>query len=318
MTVQEGRLGRRLHRILLMLPYAIKHPGITVQELSERFAVDADDLLADLHLVFMCGLPGYGPGDLIDVSIDDDDRVYVTMADYFAAPLRLTPSEALTLYAGGAAIASLPEMSDADALKRALDKLGDALGLKDSGLEVRMEGGTQDHLMAIKRALEDEKRLNIEYLSATSGSLSEREIDPWGIVGALGRWYLIGFDHSVGDERMFRIDRIKRIENLGSSAEIPDDFDPDRYRGAFVDKDSLPTVTFDVSPEVAAWFPDYYPTRSTTVLDDGWMRIEMASSGPRWSAMLLVRLGAAVRDVSPPELLTEAKKVAASIYRLYD
>ncbi|HWL65262.1 MAG TPA: protein pafC, partial [Actinomycetota bacterium] len=95
----SGRLGRRLSRILLLLPYAIQHPGVTVGELAGKFGIDKRDLLDDLNLVFLCGLPGYGPGDLIDVDLDED-RVYVRMADYFAAPLRLAPAEALVLYAG--------------------------------------------------------------------------------------------------------------------------------------------------------------------------------------------------------------------------
>ncbi|MEA2447500.1 MAG: proteasome accessory factor, partial [Actinomycetota bacterium] len=115
----SGRLGRRLGRILLLLPYAIQHPGVSVGELARKFDVDKRDLLDDLQLVFMCGLPGYGPGDLIDVDLDED-RVYIRMADYFAAPLRLSPAEALVLYAGTAALAALPGMEEAGALKSAL------------------------------------------------------------------------------------------------------------------------------------------------------------------------------------------------------
>ncbi|MDQ4027963.1 MAG: hypothetical protein M3214_07955, partial [Actinomycetota bacterium] len=85
MTEQAyGRLGRRLRRILVMLPYAIRHPGISVDDLSRKFSVRRQELIDDLNLVFLCGLPGYGPGDLIDVTLDED-HVYVRMADYFSA-----------------------------------------------------------------------------------------------------------------------------------------------------------------------------------------------------------------------------------------
>ena len=128
----RGRLGRRLGRILVMLPYVIANPGVTVDELTAKFGVTKQDLIDDLNLVFMCGVPGYGPGDLIEVSIDGD-RVYVDMADYFKEPLRITPAEALVLYAGGAALATLPGMEEADALKRALAKLGRVIGADGSG-----------------------------------------------------------------------------------------------------------------------------------------------------------------------------------------
>ena len=165
----EGRLGRRLRRILLLLPYAIKHPGVTIEELSREFDVKPEDLLDDLDLVFMCGLPGYGPGDLIDVSVDDD-RVTITMADYFAAPLRLTPAEGLALYAAGAALLELPELKDADALRRALGKLAKALGMDgegQTGIDVELEGGSLEHLETLNAALDSGRRVHLEYRSAS-------------------------------------------------------------------------------------------------------------------------------------------------------
>ena len=208
-----GRLGRRLRRILLMLPYAIKHPGVSVDELSRKFGVEKRDLLEDLNLVYMCGLPGYGPGDLIDVSFEDD-RVYVRMADYFSAPLRLSPAEALSLYAGGAALASLPDMTDADALRSALEKLGRALGAdgdRSADVTVHLEEGASEHLGVIQEALRKGKRIHLEYLSASRGVLTERDVDPWGLIAALGYWYIVGLDHDSGEERMFRTDRIKAV-----------------------------------------------------------------------------------------------------------
>jgi proteasome accessory factor C len=317
----DNRLGRRLRRILLLLPYAIKHPGVTIGELSRKFGVAEEDLVDDLNLVFLCGLPGYGPGDLIDVTIDDD-RVYVRMADYFAAPLRLTPTEALALYAGGATLAELPDMNQADALKRALGKLGRALGFAAEGpaggLEVRIDPGGTEHLTALKQALQGCKRVRLEYLSASRGELSVREVDPWGLMAARGHWYLIAWDHSVSDERMFRVDRIKSVEQLASTADVPDDFDPDRYRGAFVGEEGQPRMTFEISPGVAVWFEDYYPIVSAEDLGDGWRRVELVASGERWAATLLLRLGRDARKVEPPEMMDAARSLAAAIAVRYD
>ncbi|MBA2724436.1 MAG: WYL domain-containing protein [Actinobacteria bacterium] len=317
MTDRSGkRLEKRLHRILLMLPYAIQNPGVSVSELSERFGVKEEELLDDLNLVFMCGLPGYGPGDLIEVSLDDD-LVHVRMADYFSAPLRLNPAEALSLYAGAAALAELPEMAEADALRRSLGKLGAALGINPdegiTGIDVRLEVGPQEHVAALQTALADSKRVHLQYLSASKGELSNRDVDPWGLVAAMGRWYLVGQDHLSGEERMFRIDRIKKVSVLGEAAEVPADFDPDRYRGAFVGDEGSPSMSLEISPEVSRWFTDYYPVRSSTVLSDGWQAVELEASGPRWAATLILQLGAGARKVSPPELAETARTLAEAI-----
>ncbi|MFN2587115.1 MAG: helix-turn-helix transcriptional regulator [Actinomycetota bacterium] len=316
----SGRVGRRLQRILLLLPYAIHHPGVSVDELSRKFNVPKRELLADLELVFLCGLPGYGPGDLIDVSIDDD-RVHVRMADYFAAPLRFTPAEALTLYAGAAALVDSPGMEEADSLRRALGKLGRALGVsrEDSAgadIDVRL-APAEGHIQTLEEALLDRRRVRLEYFSATRGQLTHRTVDPWGLIAALGRWYLVGWDHLSEDERMFRTDRMKDVAILDEPADVPEDFDPDAYKSAFRERGDEATLTMEISPEVARWFAEYYHPRSVRPQYDGWQRVELAASGRRWAATLLLQLGPGARNVEPRETLEEARRLAEEIARPY-
>ena len=311
-----GRLGRRLNRILLMLPYAIRHPGVTVDELAERFGVTRSDLIADLNLVFLCGLPGYGPGDLIDVDLEGD-RVEVRMADYFSAPLRLTPAEALILHAGGAAISKLPGMEKADALQRALEKLERAIageGRDGAGeVEIALEGGTLSHMDGLRSALEAGRQIDVEYMSASRGELTRRKIDPWALVAALGRWYLVGWDHLSEEERLFRVDRIKTAVVLDEPATVPEDLDTSKYRGAFAGKGGDATVTFDISPQTATWFEDYYPVIQARDLRGGWRRIELYSSGDRWAATLALRLGSDARNFKPQSVVEEARRLARAM-----
>lgn len=312
----KGRLGKRLGRILVLLPYAIRNPGISVDELATRFGVARKDLIDDLNLVFLCGLPGYGPGDLIDVSLEED-RVYVGMADYFSVPLRLTPTEALALYAGGEAIAALPGMEEAQALRGALEKLRHALGTgateSTTGIRVELDSGSQEHLERIGLALQDQRRLWLEYFSASRREMTERKIDPWGLVAALGRWYLVAYDHRSQDERMFRTDRIKSVHVLEETADVPGDFNPDEYRGAWSGRSAPDLVSFEISPAAGSWFEDYYPVRKSVVLEDGWTSIEIATSGDVWAATLLLRLGKDVRNVRPQAVADHARDLASSI-----
>jgi len=314
------RLTRRLGRILVLLPYAIAHPGVSIDELSRKFSVPRRELLEDLNLLFMCGLPGYGPGDLIDVSVDED-HVYVRMADYFAAPLRLTPIEALSLYSGAAAMASMPEMAEAGALKRGLAKLGRALGTSSDepggAIDVRFEPAPERHLKLIREALDEGRRVGIQYFSASSGTLTERAVDPWALYAALGRWYLIGWDHLQGDERMFRTDRIKSIELLDEPAPIPDDFDPSEYRGGFKLRSDQPVARFELSPRAAGWFEEYYPVLDARDLEDHWRAIELAYSSEEWLTRLLLSLGPDVRAVEPAAVMDRVRRLAAEILEVY-
>jgi len=313
----SGRLGRRLSRILLLLPYAIQHPGTTVADLSRKFDIPKTELINDLNLVFLCGLPGYGPGDLIDVDFQDD-RIFISMADYFSAPLRLTPAEGLALYAGGQAIAALPSMEQADSLKRALQKLGRSLGADgedDDGaaIKVRFEESPADHMEVLQQGLAQRKQVEIEYFSGSRAEFSTRKVDPWGLVAALGRWYLVGLDHNSGEERMFRVDRIKSAALTEDDAPAPDDFDAERYKGAFVGREDQQTVTMEISSDAARWFEDYYPVRSSEELGDGWRRVELFSSSDTWSATVALKLGKEVRNVQPASVTSRGEELAASI-----
>lgn len=319
MTKPSERLAKKLKRILLLVPYAIKHPGVSVDELSAKFGIKNEDLVDDLNLLFMCGLPGYGPGDLIDVDFDSG-YVYVRMADYFAAPLKLTPVEALALYAGGAAMASMPEMEEADALRRALDKLGVALGSRNAGsalVDVRFEEDPSDHLKAIQDALAQRRRLRLEYFSASSGELAQREVDPWSLYAALGRWYLVGLDHRSDEERMFRVDRIKSATVLDAAADVPSDFDPNSYRGAFRERPGQPVARFEISPTVARWFEEYYPVRSASTMADGWRAVELSYTNPRWVSALVLSIGEGVRNLQPQEVAEAVRAQAKEIAAIY-
>jgi proteasome accessory factor C len=318
-TGENGRLAVRLRRILVMLPYAIHHPGVSVDELAKKFGTSKRDLIDDLKLLFMCGLPGYGPGDLIDVSYESD-RVYVRMADYFSAPLRLTPAEAIALYAGSAALAALPEMEEADSLRRAVAKLGRALGADsphDAGIEVQLATGPVEHLRKVQRALEDNKQLRLEYLSASTGELTSRTVEPWGLIATVGYWYLIAWDHLRNDERMFRTDRIKSVVILTEDAEVPEDFHAGAYQGAFTGSGHSTSFSMEISPAAAAWFEDYYRVTSSEELPEGWKRVELETANPRWAAGLILQLGEEVRAIAPRTILQEARSLASAIAAQY-
>ena len=314
----EGRLGRRLRRILVLLPYAIRHPGVSVGELAKKFGVQEQELIDDLNLVFLCGLPGYGPGDLIDATIDDD-RVYVRMADYFSTPLRFTPAEALALLAGGEAMLGLPGMQEADSLERALAKLGRALGAAGrAGIGSRNRRAARHGPVEAPREppqsrSEKEARASSTTCPRRAGSSPRERSIPGGSSLRAGRWYVVAWDHLSEDERMFRADRIKKVKTLRERADVPEDFSPETYKTAFRDKPEDQEVTFEISKDAARWFEDYYPVRKSKELRGGWKRVTLATSGDRWPALLVLRLGKDVRKIEPESVRETAETIAAGI-----
>src|SRR5438093_6828820 len=137
-----ARAAERLRRLLVVVPYVMQHPGAELAEISRLFGVGERELLEDLNLLFMSGLPPYGPGDLIDVQVEEG-RVWIDMADYFSRPVRLSRSEALALYLKGKALLGAPGLEEAPALASALAKIEGGLGPETlAHLAGRVEVGT--------------------------------------------------------------------------------------------------------------------------------------------------------------------------------
>src|SRR5262249_34665563 len=96
--VQGAR--EQVARLLALVPYLHAHGQVRLDEAAATFGVTDGQLVRDLKVLFMCGLPGGYPDDLIDVDIDaledpEGDRVIrVANADSLSRPLRLPPTEA--------------------------------------------------------------------------------------------------------------------------------------------------------------------------------------------------------------------------------
>ncbi len=279
----------RINRLLAMLPWVIAHPGASIDEICKRFGYTRAELIRDLNTVFVCGLPGYGPGDLMDASIDDDE-VVVEMADYFSRPLRLTPPEALGILASGKAVQS--SGSGGEALDRALAKLERTL--LPAGVEAVVVDLPEPPLVPeLRAAAADGALVRIDHTSVASGERKVREIEPWSVFTTLGNWYVSGYCRSAKAERVFRIDRIRSAERTGEAFEPVPAVRPATVRYTPSDDDTHAIIRLEPS---GRWVAEYYPVEVLDDRDDV-MTIRMSVGDPAVAARLLVRLGASASVV---------------------
>lgn len=287
----------RINRLLAMLPWVIANPGAPVDEVCERFGYTRTDLIKDLNTVFVCGLPGYGPGDLMDASIDDDE-VVVEMAEYFSRPLRLTAPEALGILASGKAVQS--SGSGGAALDRAIEKLERTL-IPDGAEAVVVDLPEPDLVRDLRAAASGGAVMRIDHTSISSGERKRRDIEPWSVFTTLGNWYVSGYCRSAEAERVFRVDRIRSAEPTGEDFEPRPAIEQPEIRYTPSDEDAQAVIRLD---DTARWVADYYPV---DVVEDGTegMVIRMSVGDPAVAARLLVRLGETAR-------LLEGDDVAAA------
>ena len=75
----DNSAAGRLQRLLALVPWLRTHDGTTVVAAAEHFGVSTDQLIEDLNLLIVSGLPGHGPGQLVDIDFfDDEGEITVT------------------------------------------------------------------------------------------------------------------------------------------------------------------------------------------------------------------------------------------------
>lgn len=286
----------RFRRIVAIVPWIAERDGPRIDDVCEQFGVSRDDLLADLDVVFMVGIPPYTPDELIDVIIDDD-RVWITLGQYFNRPLRLTAQEALAVVAAGAGLLATTGSDPTGPLARALAKLQTVVGISDpTSLEVSLGGADPDTLTLLQRATAERRQVEIDYYSYSSDENRVRCIEPYRVYATEGNWYVIGWCRSADAERLFRVDRIRRATltdvHFDLPAQIPE---PTSYAGSGADR----RIILEVGP-ADRWIAEHYPTDSAEEIDGGRLRVVLAVGGDAWLERLLLRLGPDAAVVDPP------------------
>lgn len=283
----------RLARLLALIPWVAARDGPLVDDVCARFGVTETELVADLDLLFLCGLHPYTPDVLIDVDIADG-RVWIRYADYFARPLRLTPAEGLALLAAGRTVLAASGGDDDGPLARGLDKLAAAIGV-DAGEAVEIELGpvAEDLLGTLRSAATGHRQVEIDYYSFGRDARARRVVDPYAVFSAGGQWYVSGWCHRVDDERLFRVDRISTATLLDTTFEPPA-VPPElaAYRPDAGDR----RITLELESS-ARWVIEQYPVEAVTEVDGGRARVTLAASQPAWLERLLLRLGPAASVV---------------------
>jgi len=309
----------RLGRMLAIVPYVVQHPGSGLTEVASAFGVPPSQLRRDLDLLFMSGLPPYGPGDLIDVDVDEDGHIWISMADHFSRPLQLTRIEALAVFLRGTELLATPGMPDAPALAKALEKLRSSLGAEmlseaEGRIQIARGGQAPEYLAVLRDAARTHEQLSIEYFAASTGEWTRREIQPEEVFSDMGHWYVAAWDVDADAERLFRADRVR------SAAPTGETFTPRGLRGA--GRDLYSPTGEDVAVRLrlrpaARWIAEYYATTDVEEQDDGGVELTLPARQLGWVARLLLRVGDDAEIVEPPELRDQVQDLARETLARY-
>ncbi len=215
--------AERALRLLDLVPFVVNNQGITISELASRFSVTREEIVKDLNLLFLCGLPGYTPLELIDLSLEDD-VVVIRDPQNLSLPRNFNYSESIVLRIALAALQEIILKSDPRyvTLSNLIRKLEDTYSAEIPSEAFHIEIEKDKIALEIARqALDQGLDLNIKYLNRTKDEVTERRISPQRIRANENKIQLDGYCHLSNDSRTFNLNQILEIKLL-PKIEIPE------------------------------------------------------------------------------------------------
>lgn len=291
-----------------MLPWLAERGSVATSEMAQRFGVSVAELVADLELAAMCGLPPY-LDEVLDIIVDDEE-VSLGVPRLFTRPLRLTAPEAFGLLTAARAAAAVPGADSGGALASAMEKLSALVSADEVDVDLSTPAATE-HLT---RAVHDGTVMNVGYWSSSSQRITRRVIEPLRVYSDRGQWYVWAFDRGVNDKRVFRIDRFESWEPSGDTFTV---VDPGPVPQWFDSADDAVTVVLRVDASVA-WVLDNVAAARVEQLDDGRIEAKLVVVDQTWLGRLLLRLGPSVEIVEPSSLADLASRCAQAVLQRYE
>lgn len=297
---------------------------VTAADVAAELEISERTARRDLEALSMAGIPVYSqPGRGGGWSLVGDARTDLT-------GLRAPEVRALFLTAG-AATATTPE------LKAALRKLvqalpepfrDDAQAATESVVVDPSRWGAAPVRMVdeplllddAQRAVIQREQIVLEYRSPQSGK-STRTVHPLGLVTKASVWYLIaGTDRG---QRTFRVDRMISIEQTGTPAERPADFDLQAAWNEITVGYEEQTHPFSARCVAERW--TFEPLRALgvrfeveTERNDGRFDLRLSGSSLRIMSVRIAGLVGGLEITDPPELIEELGRLGHRLVDHYD
>lgn len=318
----------RATRLLSILMTLQARSRVTAQALADECGVSLRTIYRDVDALSAAGVPVY--------SERGSAGGYRLLDGYRTRLNGLSPEEAEALFLTGLS-GPAAELGLGAVVAGAELKLLAALPAEMRGSAERMRarfhldapgwfGGSDPpgRLPLVARAVWEEKRIRIRYRSWKGWK--DRELDPLGMVLKGGAWYLIG--QVEADVRTYRIARIGELTVLDRRFERPPGFDLPAYWTANTQRLEAELhpgrATVRLSPWAVAMlaaFTSPFAQAGTEFEDgadaEGWRTASVPIGSVRQAAAELLRFGAELEVLEPPELRARMVELTAGLNGMY-
>ena len=297
--------ANRALRTMDLIPYILENPGVSIVKLAKQFSVTEKQIESDLQLVFMCGLPGYTPYELIDL-IFEDGVVSIIDPQVLDKPRRFTKSELVVIALG---LQLLSELSTSDTAR--LSKI------KSLSNKITQLGGSNSVIFApssskspfvelISKAIANKKSLNMQYQSLVKDEVSIRTVFPHNLYFMNGNLYLSAMDLAAKADRVFKVELIKTCE-VG-----------DNISSEVVNENNS---TLEVVLDVQKTYKNFIERNSSIITaveeQKNCFRVHLKLSNLEWLKRSILSNSPGIKVISPSLLAQEVAALATSLLASY-
>jgi proteasome accessory factor C len=206
-------------RLLDLVPFLLSHQGISLTDLAKHFKIESDVMIDDLNTLWMCGLPGYTPLELIDLAFDSG---FVTIRN--AAPLAyvrtMSSSEIVALALGLDLLRENSEnlgVEQSNRIEILAKNLRDQIGVQIS----ITPSSITSHRSVISTSIAQRVPVKMTYYSSNSDQETERTVSVCDFFRDNDVEYVQAYCHTTKGMRTFRVDRIVAVALTEAVEVIP-------------------------------------------------------------------------------------------------
>jgi predicted DNA-binding transcriptional regulator YafY len=210
----------RVDRLFAIVTLLQSKKFVTGEEIADRFEMSVRTVYRDIKAIAESGIP---------VSFNPN-KGYFIVPGYFTPPVSFTIEEANALLlsqtlVGGFADQTVQQefstaMTKIRAVLRQVDK--EKLSILENGLKMQLPrrlDSELDYLSSIQHSITEQMQIKIGYESLKQ-EISERKVEPIGLVFYAFSWHMIAYCHLRNDYRDFKITRIKTLTKTSEPFKI--------------------------------------------------------------------------------------------------
>ncbi len=295
----------RTDRLLAMVLELQGRDHVTAAELARTFGVTTRTIYRDIQALGESGVP----------VVSAPGQGYWLMEGYFLPPVSLSPDQAVMLILGSEVMTQSFDAQYQEAATSARRKIEAVLSqdvhkevayLKENirfiSSDSKVLADVPGMLAGLRRAILEQKSLHLHYFKRAGsdrGELTERTVDPHGLVHLNGAWMLAAYCHLRGAMRVFKLERVRQLTVL------PETFTRQVGFSLHEHHDPTPKATVDLlfASDVAQWVRER-PVFYSSVFEDTpeGLRVTLSVRHPDETVSWILSWGTKVRVLSPESL----------------